>query len=214
MARDAETAAGMAPLDDGEATAEPSVPGLPAEAPAADPRLAAAVRNGTLRRLRFRLDHPESAAASQDAFAEVQAALRDDPTFAYAQLLAVRQEIWRADPNTLPSFAVAFEQALADADKARLQGLAERHPRLVALILVARALLGDEDAAWAADALLRKSPAMDEARPVTILRAALRPILDRTDGLSPLEALVANDNVVRHALHDANEAGLGELLVA
>ena len=176
--------------------------------------LAETERSGRLRRLRFRMEHATPDPATGDPVAELQAILAEDPTFAYAELLAVRQGFWQADLDAMPSFAVAFEQALAGADKARLEALAVRHPRLKALVLVAQALLGDVEAANRVGELLRAPPGADASRSVTVLHAALRPILDAADGRSLFEVLVANDNLVRRALYDANEAGLGELLVA
>jgi hypothetical protein len=163
--------------------------------------------------LRFRAG--SSDAATRDAaLAEVQAILRDDPSFAYAELLAARHGLWRADSDALPGFAVAFEQALADGDRSRLEDLARRQPRLDALTLVARAVLGDETACWLVRTLLTTPPAPEEARPVAILRASLRPILAAAND-EPMPQRIANhrDAILRR-LYDANEAALADPIAA
>ena len=180
--------------------------------PPADPALEAASRFGRLRRLRAITDSADSADRDR-AVAEIEVIFKEDPTFAYAELLATRHRLWRAKTPSLPSFAVAFEQALVDEDRARLDELAQKYHQLEALILVARALLGDAQAAWTVQALLNAEPANNEARSVTILRGRLRPLFDANHGTAP-QIFVAHRDAIRVCLYDANEAGLGDRLAA
>jgi tetratricopeptide (TPR) repeat protein len=115
-----------------------------------DPSLESASRFGNLRRLRAATDTD----ARESALAAIKAIFDEDPTFAYAELLAARHKLWHADAQTMPVFAVAFEQALVDEDRAWLDELAQKYDRMEALILVARALLGDEPAVWLVQAML------------------------------------------------------------
>lgn len=179
----------------------------------ADPELETATRFGRLRRLRAVTDSADRAARDR-AVAEIEAIFREDPTFAYAELLAARHRIWRAETTSLPSFAVAFEQALVDEDRARLDELAKQYDRLAALTLVAHALLGDEQAAWTVQALLNAAPAKNEARPVTILRARLKPIFAAANDLTAPEIFVTHRDAILQRLYDTNEAGLGDRLAA
>jgi tetratricopeptide (TPR) repeat protein len=183
-------------------------------AAAADPELAEVVRLGTMRRLRFQL---ESASGSQQqkALEGLKQILREDPTFAYAELLAARHRIWEAKADVLPSFAAAFEDALANEDREKLKQLATRQPRLEAIVLVAQALLGDADAQRKVDVWLRE-PQITETEPVIVgLHSALRPLLREVEGgLSLKDALIDERKKVFGALHDANEAALSESLLA
>jgi tetratricopeptide (TPR) repeat protein len=186
----------------------------PAAPPSADdPALEDARRFGRLRRLRAASETADPAARAQ-SLVDIQAVFQDDPTFAYAELLAVRHRMWQAGADTMPGFAVAFEQALVDEDKARLAELAKAQPRLDALILVARALLGDEQAAWTVSALLNAEPPKDEARPVTILRNRLRPLFDAANDKSASQVFIDQREAILLRLYDANEAGLGDRMAA
>jgi tetratricopeptide (TPR) repeat protein len=170
-----------------------------------DPTLAPVLRLGRFRRVRAQADSADPA-TRQAAVAEVQAILADDPSFAYAQLLAIRQGLVTFDPDTMPPFAVAFEQALKDKDRPRLEALAERQPRLEALILLAQALFGDAQAAWTVANLLHDDPPANEARPVAFLRARLHPLLAQATADTALSIVEANDNAIRRWLRDANES--------
>ncbi|HEY1931608.1 MAG TPA: tetratricopeptide repeat protein [Acetobacteraceae bacterium] len=177
-----------------------------------DPALDDTIRYGRLRRLRARAETGDPA-ARQAALDEVRAILRDDPAFAYAGVLAARfGAVDSAD--MLPSFAVAFEQALAQGDRARLEALAKQQPRLQALTLVARAVLGDESAAWLVEALLKAPPERHEARPVSILRAGLQSILAAANDLPAPQAILRHRDAVLRRLYDANEAALGDRIAA
>jgi tetratricopeptide (TPR) repeat protein len=171
-------------------------------------------RLGTMRRLRFQL---ESAPKDERGklLKELQQILREDPTFAYAELLAARHRIWQANADVLPSFAAAFEDALVTEDREKLEQLAARQPRLEALILVAQALLGDAEAQRKVELWLRKPQIAEEEPAITDLHAALRPVLRVIEGGRSLnDALIQARERVVSALHDANEAALGEMLLA
>jgi hypothetical protein len=193
--------------------AAPAVPRSPPlgspSVPFDQPAFADLARFGRLRRLRFRTEKPDPA-DRQAALAEVASILRDDPTFAYAEFLAARHGLWREAANTLPN----FEQALADGDRLRLGELAKRQPRLGALTLLAKAVPGDDQSAWLVDRFLRAGPAPDEARAVMVLRQGLKPCLARPDEESIRQWLTRHQDTAIRVLHDANEAGLGERLLA
>jgi tetratricopeptide (TPR) repeat protein len=183
-------------------------------APAMDSELAEAVRLGAMRRLRFQLEFaPDD--EQQKALEELKRILREDPTFAYAELLAARHRIWEARAEVLPSVAAAFEDALETEDREKLERLAARQPRLEALILVARALFGDAEAQRKVELWLRDTHIADKEPAIVGLHSALRPVLRVIEGgLSPKEAFIEVRNSVVNALHDANEATLGEPLLA
>jgi hypothetical protein len=178
-----------------------------------DPILESVTRLGNMRRLRARAESGDEAERAA-ALDEVRTILRDDPTFAYAELLAVRYGLPIQDIDTMPGFAVAFEQALAAGDQARLDALAQQQPRLQALILLARALLGDAEAAWTVATLLHTDPPKDEARPIAFLRARLRPLLGQVDRKAVADIVAANRDHIRRWVHDANEALLAEQIAA
>lgn len=179
-----------------------------------DPFTVAVLERGRARRLRFRLDS-EDAQLRAAARAEVERWLQDDPTFAYAELLAVREGIETAGSITLPPLAVAFERALAAQDRARLEAIATRMPRLEALIMVARAVLGDAEAAREVEGWLRASPDKAEEPAVSALRSLMQPVLRVIEGgMSAVETIAANRVTVIQALHDANEVMLGDALLA
>ncbi len=178
-----------------------------------DPALETATRFGRLRRLRAVSESADTAARDR-ALADIQAIFKNDPTFAYAELLAARHELWRAEAQTMPGFAVAFEQALVDEDRAWLDALGKKYDRLEALVVVARALLGDESAVWLVQALLNEEPAENEARPVTILRNRLRPLFDGATGMEAPQIFVVYREAILQRLYDANEAGLGDRMAA
>ncbi len=193
------------------AFAEPLPSPSGAQAFQPDPALEAVLRSGNVRRLRFRLESETGAASEAEALAELRQILKDDPAFAYAEILAARHGAWEAESSTLPSFASVFEEALRAEDRARLEQLAQLQPRLAALILVARAVLGDADAALEVEAWLRAEPVTAEAPAVSTLRAGLRPILQVIEcGLSPREAFVSHRETVVTTLHDATEASLDD----
>ena len=174
-----------------------------------DPVLDGVTRLGRMRRLRA-LAEGADANGRAVALDEVRTILRDDRTFSYAELLATRYGLSMGDLDTMPGFAVAFERALATKDHARLEELARQQPRLQALTLLARALFGDADAAWAVATLLHADPPKDEARPVAFLRARLWPLLARADRKAVGSIVAANSDSIRRWVHDATEALLAE----
>ena len=110
------------------------------------------------------------------------------------------------------SFAAAFEAALASGDRATLEDLAQRQPRLEALTLVARALLGDDAAAWLVETWLRTPPSAAEPQAAAALRRGLGPVLRAIDGgRAVVEVIAAQHAQIRATVYDANEAGLGDL---
>lgn len=177
------------------------------------PELDDVLRYGRLRRLGFQAASA-APAERQAALDAVQAILRDEPSFAYAELLAARYGLPSDASDALPNFAVAFERALAAEDRTRLEALARQHPRLQALTLVARAMFGDESAAWLVESLLKAPPARDEARPVALLRAGLQPILAAANGVPVPQLFVSQRDAILRRLHDVNEAALGDRMAA
>ena len=126
-------------------------------------------------------------------------------------MLAARHGLWQAKAGELPSFAAAFEQALREEDRARLEKLAKRQPRLEALTLVARAVLGDEQAAWLVHALLTRPPTKDDPRVISLLRSGLKTVLEAA---SVPQAFLDHSAAIRRRLHDVNEALLGDRIAA
>jgi tetratricopeptide (TPR) repeat protein len=173
-----------------------------------------AMRRGRIRRLRFNLETGADDAARTDALDELNQILREDPTFAYAELLATRQGVWQAESHGLPSFASGFEDALRTEDREGLERLAELQPRLKALILVGRAVLGDEAAAKEIEAWLQVEHVADEPA-IRVLQTGLKPVLALIEGgLSAFEAFASRRQEVMAVLHDANEASLDSILIA
>jgi hypothetical protein len=115
----------------------------------------------------------------------------------------------------LPSFAAAFEDALATEDRENLERLARRQPRLEALILVAQALLGDAEAQRKTELWLREPQIADKEPAIAGLHSDLRRVLRVIEGGRSLkDAFTEAHKIVLSALHDANEAALGETLLA
>lgn len=104
------------------------------------------VRLGRGRRISLRLGAANDD-VRDDALSELHDFLREEPTFAYAQLLAVRQGIWES-ASTIPlTFPAAFEAALEARDARRLELLGKADPHLEILTRAARAAYGDTEAA-------------------------------------------------------------------
>lgn len=161
---------------------------------------------GRLRRLRFQAERGEQ----EVAMAEIRHVLAEAPGFTYAALLAARQGEWHAADDSLPGFAVAFEAALAAEDRARLETLAQRFPRLEALTWVARAVLGDDKARELVQDWLDRDGS--EAPAVSGLKAQLRPLLRMIEGGAT--DLVHHRTAIMPRLRDANEATLDDYLAA
>jgi len=167
----------------------------------ADPGQDEVLRNGRLRALRDQL------VSDEDARSELHRILNEDPTFAYAQILAARHRLWQAEDESLPPVAAAFEIALTEQDRGRLVELAKRAPRLIALIHLARALFGDEESAEYIARLLSEE---DEGRLLEgekIIKFRLAPVLQGVEeGEDPVKAIIAQRMRVLNTLYDANEA--------
>jgi hypothetical protein len=175
--------------------------------------------SGTVARLRDLANAREIGArlsmdADAAAVAEVTALLAEEPDFAYAQLLAVRAGILAGEAAELASLPAAFEQALRAEDRQSLARLAERAPKLEALILVAQTLFGDVDAQvriaqWLSD------PVSDESDPIAAMRSRLKVILG---GLTDADAVAAGFSArrgnVMAVLQRVTEALIGSDLIA
>lgn len=194
---------------------EPQQPPVQAEAASVSTPLPEEVmRRGAARRLRFRLDTGTSAESGK-AIDELRRILKEDQTFAYAKLLAARQRIWKDESDILSSFAISFEEALAAEDREKLEKLAEFQPRLEALTLVARAVLGDAHAAQKVEAWLRGEADPHEEPAVATLRAGLRPVFEAIKGgRAANDVFVEQRETVMRELYDANESRLGDMLIA
>ena len=176
--------------------------------------LSTALRYGALRRLSFQLAHHQSAGSS--ASEEVRRILAEEPSFAYAQLLAMRQGIWQSQENSLPAFAVAFEQAISASDRNKLEELAKHYPRLNALILVAKALLGDPEAERFVETWIRGEQEPGTEAAVFALRKSLHELLSATNAQQSEPSIFrAAKATVLKVLTAANEITVGpDLLVA
>ncbi len=167
-------------------------------------------RPSRLRMIRSRLGSDDS------ALSELQSILDEDPTFAYAQLLAARQQIWKSESVALPPVAASFEEALANADTQKLEELSTQMPKLASLILLARAILGDQAAAREVADRLRDKDGKADYRVAEILRPRFKPVFELIDGgLDPAQAVNKNAEILLMAIYDTNEAlVVQELLVA
>lgn len=170
------------------------------------------VKLGVARRLRFRVENG-SETEKQAALDEVRELVRDAP-FAYAKLLAIRQGIWSEEEQTAPGFAFAFERALRRRDAQVLDNLSERFPRLAALSIVAKAILGDPASVAKIANLI--SADEEELHPAArALRRRMRPHLTAIEGgASPEEVVMKNRRDILEALYDANESALYEPALA
>jgi tetratricopeptide (TPR) repeat protein len=159
------------------------------------------VKSGRLRALR------EQLRVDPSALTRLSAALREDPESTYVNLLAARHRLWCPEEDALPPVAAAFELALAEEDRAKLERLAERAPRLTALIHLARALFGDEESA---DYIARLLATVDERQLVQgekIIKHRLGQMIDEMNsGVAALDAISGDRRRVMRALYDANEA--------
>ncbi len=175
------------------------------------PDVATAVfQYGSLRRLSFRLERNDPSDRSK-ALEEVQRILREEPTFAYAELLAARNGVWTTSQNSLPTFAAAFEKALATEDRALLDNLAQTYPRLGVLTLIARMLFGDADAAERVHAWIGSKPAGEE-NAIRALRETMRPLLGQIgEGSKALQR--EHKEIILKMLRAANENAAGDFLL-
>ena len=101
--------------------------------------LAQAMRPAKLSQIWLSLE-TETDARRDEALSELPRILEEEPTFAYAELLAARQGICKAEGHGLPGFASAFEEARRTEDRAAFEQRSQKTHRLKALIRVAQAL--------------------------------------------------------------------------
>lgn len=157
--------------------------------------------SGKLRRLRPRLQEDDS------ALEELKEILKSDPNLAYAQILAARHRIWHASEQSLPPVAAAFEEALAAEDLETLKALTAQMPRLESLVLMARAILGDIDAANEVAERLRDASDGADDQAAEILRERFQPVFQLIDGgLDAAAAIAKCADKLRIAIYDTNEA--------
>jgi tetratricopeptide (TPR) repeat protein len=163
--------------------------------------LDALIADGKLRALR------DNIYADSGSSAKIWEIYQHEPSSTYAQMLATRYGLIDPSSGDLPSVAVAFEAALSAEDVARLDALTERAPRLQALILLARALFGDDAAAATIAEMLHDRPVAEGDNVINILYARLRPVMTRIQGgESPGQAVQTEETLVRRAIYDVNEA--------
>jgi hypothetical protein len=159
-------------------------------------------------RLKFRLAHTRGE-MKDAAINELHSILKTDPTFAYAQLLAVRLGLWEKENQTLPSFPAAFELALMKEDVEALSRLAKAYPRLEALTMIARAMFGDKSAAKQVQASVEKAV---EAKSgiEKMLNETVGPILRLIEGgkMSATSLRKSREQVIAK-LRDVNEWAIG-----
>lgn len=133
--------------------------------------------------------------------------LSENPTFAYAELLAERHKLWSRESRTLPSFASYFERALSERDVILLQRLTVSYPKLEAMCIIARVAFGDESAFdQVSDAL--RAVKVDPSPECKTLRLGLESILPDNavrEPASEVSAIRANTALVRMILSAANE---------
>lgn len=154
-----------------------------------------------LRRLRPRLQEDDS------ALEELKEILKSDPNFAYAQILAARHRIWHASEQSLPPVAAGFEEALAAEDLETLKALTAQMPRLESLVLLARAILGDSDAANEVAERLRDARDGIDDQAAEILRERFQPVFQLINGgLEAAAAIAKCADKLRIAIYDTNEA--------
>lgn len=138
-----------------------------------------------------------------------------DPAFVYTDLLATRHRLWSIGSATPQPFAVSFEQALLSRDREAFIQLAVQWPSLAMLTWVARAVVGDDDAADVVGAKLREPPDISEDRAIQVLRRGLRPVVQLLErGRTATQALAEYEAVTIRVLHDSNEAALSNMIVA
>jgi hypothetical protein len=187
---------------------------LPPEVPTQDPEdpfLVQATELGRLKRLRFILDTMDGTVKAQAA-AELRTFTETNVNSTYGAILKVRYG--GAVYETMPSFAVSFEQALAAEDRAKLEQLSRLHPRLDALILVAQAALGDVVSEQRVEAWLRKPIPINEDHIISLLRQQIRPLSDR---LAKASLRLSDDAArmrVMEILHDINDASASDRIAA
>lgn len=172
-----------------------------------------AMKMGKLRKIRFKLENLPTH-EHQACFDELRSLFSEDEHSGYARLLAARF-LGSMEHEYFPSVAIAFEAALGAEDQQRLEHLAERQPRLSALILVGRALFGDREAEERIATLLGKGSSQESSDLQQGLRVVLRPVLRLIQGGQSVgSALGEHRRPIESALRDANEALLEVVMLA
>jgi tetratricopeptide (TPR) repeat protein len=162
--------------------------------------------DGELRKLEFAIR--KAGPDSLTSRAKLKAIIATNPTFAYAQLLAERHADWIRSDSQIDSFPAAFERALRSRDRALLTRLGAKHPKLEALCIVARSLIGDEAAFDQVSATLATIRGT-EFPPLATLDRAITRIVSGTKGTVNLAKLsIPEQEQVREILYSANEASL------
>lgn len=134
--------------------------------------------------------------------------IAENPTFAYARLLAERHADWIKSNFDLKTFAIAFERALRSNDKALLVYLSSKHPKLEALCLVARSLCGDEKSFDQISATISSLREKKFPPLVTLERIVAPMILESTGPINFAAFPKAKQDQIRQVLYSANEATL------
>lgn len=172
----------------------------------------AVAQEGMLRYVRFLLEanitNPE---IDTQAVLRKLLAAKEPPE--YARVLAIRHGYWEGTGDSLNSFAAAFELALKEEDVDRLRQLSQQYPRLDALILLARALFGDADAAQHIAAALVK-PLRELHPAVATLRHLLPGFGISNDDSAILVAVQQQKRRIRAALHNVTDMIVEEQSVA
>lgn len=167
-------------------------------------------RWGGIRSLRFELEHG-TLGRRQEAKRKIQDILKNDPTFAYAQILAERHQLWEAESREPTMFVTAFERALRTQSIEILLNLESTCPQWRLLSTAARTLLGDTNAAGLLRSLLKfESPGTAAAE---LVRKAVNPLVTNQPEKT-IESFVAQRSRVLLALLDANESTVGEFRLA
>jgi tetratricopeptide (TPR) repeat protein len=180
-----------------------------------DPFHGAVFGQGATRRLSFQLQHSYGV-RHREAVAELKRLLEtaDDIGFAYVELLAARQRVWASTQATLPPFGVAFEHALATEDSALLDELAKVKPRLTALTMVAKAVLGDSESATMVQDWLGRGPDAGEEPAVAALRGGVRAVLRTVGSVEDISVAVRLRRPrMTNVLYTANEITIGNVLL-
>jgi len=196
------------------------VPDLP-EGPQASMEPEVAVPDGifkwaNLRQLRAKLesDNDNEVAGAIDTLRQIREQDADDT---YINILAERQAMPVDAELVRNSFHIGFERALREFDLARLDALAKTFPRYEALILVAKAVLGDATSQRAIDSLLAVQGSDDAPRRYAaierIVSDRLRPVFEAANDFKPFARENRRLSVIM--LRDMHEATLpGDELVA
>lgn len=171
------------------------------------------VRWGATRKLRFEIENGSTLQRDR-AKQRIREIIATNPTFAYARLLAERHQLWEGTVVRSPIFVATFERALRTNDAQGMGEIASRYPRWAPLAMIARALMGDASSAeQISNLLLHQAGATSPA--IEVLREAVNPLVARAkDPAQIISSLAQHRSKIVLALHDANEATIGEFALA